>query len=120
MARLLELHAQKPMRNQCQEAHQRKRADAPPQAVVDRCDLDVALEPAKALLIAGQALVARDGGGRIRLGVGLHQQLVVQPLEGALRLVVDAEADELAAYVHLDGVRQPGVLDGVVQTRLRA
>ena len=103
MGRLLELHAKKPMRNQCQEAHQRKRADAPPQAVVDRCDLDVALEPAKALLNVGHALVARDGGGCVRLGVGLHQQLAVQPLEVALRLFVDADADELAAHVHLDG-----------------
>lgn len=60
---LLQAHAQNPVLDQRQEAHQRMGADAPRQAVVDRPDLNVALERAEASLDVGQALVARSSLG---------------------------------------------------------
>jgi hypothetical protein len=57
--------------------------------------------------------------GRRRVGVGHQQQLAVEQFEVALLVLVDREAEGLGLQVNLDQVGEVGVLDRVMEARLR-
>jgi hypothetical protein len=119
-AMLLQSCAHDAIEQQRQEADQRMCADAFGQAVVDRCDLQVALEYAEATFDVGQALVALDDvRGRKVLNICQQHELAVEHLRALDRCFVHAIAEAIGVVVGLDEAGQFGVRNGLLEAQQR-
>ncbi len=98
----LQPHAHDAVKNESEEADHGVGADAIRQAVVDRGDLDVGFQHAKAALDVREALVARDGvGGREVWGVGDQREFAVEEFGLGNSLFVDVPAEPVRIEIGL-------------------
>jgi len=103
MAVRFQAHAHDAAEDQRQEADQGVRPDAIWQPVMDRGDLDVGFQHAKAALDIGEGLVAGHGfGGRQVGGMGQERELAVEEFRARDGIFLDAPTEPVGLQVCLE------------------
>lgn len=106
-------HTHDAVKGEGQKADERVGADAVGQSVMNRRNLDVGFQHAKAAFDIGQCLVARNGVSRGDLGdIGQQDELAIKEGYTGHCLFIDLPAEPIGSEVSLDEAGEFGIGDG--------
>ena len=107
MAFGLQAHAHDSVHGEGQKADQRMGADTVWQPVVNRRNLDVGFQHAKATLDIGQCPIARDGVSRCDLGdIGQQDELAIKQGRSGDGVFIYVPTEAIRRQIGLDEARQ--------------